>query len=357
MFDQIKSTPAKVLLLISALIGTMYAINFIFFSSCAVVNGDGGCFTLIPNNADSDHESYGRGAGTLYVAGALVLGTVLGTMLILNEGARGKWTIMIPTIAGFTCLTIVLAPPFQGDYESASNTPLIASVIALGCYTAAYFLLKEEDVDEGIGFKTGIGLNNEAKYAIIISSLIGTIYTVNHMFFADGYAGAEGSTIITGFEEGTYWTDPIAATPLSYRVLAAFFVTYVSMNLILLTHGAKGNWPVGHVLLFGITFFTLAVILGSNIEGEQVIPEGPNKGEYVADTSTSMANTVVSLIVLGLNVFAYSKMREEDIEDGITLGGKEEFGPNFDFFTKMYPGITAVYVLLILVANVVTQVQ
>ena len=172
MFDQIKSTPAKVLLLISALIGTLYAINFIFFSSCAVVNGDG-CFALIPNNADPDHESYGRGAGTLYVAGALVAGTVLGTMLILNEGARGKWTIMIPTIAGFTCLVIVLAPPFQGGYESASNNPLIASVIALGCYTAAYFLLKEEGVDEGIGFKMEIGIKNEAKYAIIVSSLIG----------------------------------------------------------------------------------------------------------------------------------------------------------------------------------------
>ena len=87
MFDNIKSMPAKVCLLVSALIGTLYAINFIFFSSCAVVNGDG-CFALIPNNADPDHESYGRGAGTLYVAGSLVLGTVMGTFLILNEGAR-----------------------------------------------------------------------------------------------------------------------------------------------------------------------------------------------------------------------------------------------------------------------------
>ena len=356
MFDQIKSTPAKVLLLISALIGTLYAINFIFFSSCAVVNGDG-CFALIPNDADSDHESYGRGAGTLYVAGALVLGTVMGTFLILNEGARGKWTIMIPTIAGFTCLAIVLAPPFQGGYESASNNPLIATVIALGCYTAAYFLLKEEGVDEGIGFKMEIGIKNEAKYAIIVSSLIGTIYTINHMFFADGYAGAGGSTIISGFEEGSYWDDPTAATPLSYRVLAAFFVTYVSMGLILLTHGAKGNWPAGHILLFGITFFTLSVIIGANVTFDQVIPEGENAGSYAPDTSTSMANTIVCLIVLGLNVFAYHKMREEGIEDGITLGGKDEFGPNFDFFTKMYPAITAVFVVLILIANFVTQVQ
>jgi len=356
MFDNIKSMPAKVCLLVSALIGTLYAINFIFFSSCAVVNGDD-CFALIPNNADPDHESYGRGAGTLYVAGSLVLGTVLGTFLILNEGARGKWTIMIPTIAGFTCLAIVLAPPFQGDYVSASNNPLIATVIALGCYVAAYVMLKEEGVDEGLAFKMEIGINNEAKYAIIISSLIGTIYTINHMFFADGYAGAGGSTIISGFEEGTYWTDPIAATPLSYRVLAAFFVTYVSMGLILLTHGAKGNWPVGHVLLFGITFFTLAVIIGNLALTDQVIPAGPNEGTWSPDDTTTTANIAVCLIVLGLNIFAYHKMREEGIEDGITLGGKEEFGPNFDFFTKMYPAITAVYVVIIFIANFVTQVQ
>ena len=177
MFDAIKSMPAKILLGISAFIGTLYAINFIFFSSCAVVNGDGDCFSVIPSGAASDHESYGRGAGTLYVAGSLVLGTVMGTMLILNEGARGKWMIMLPTIAGFTCLTIVLAPPFQGGYESSSNNPVIASAIALICYVGAYFLLKEEGVDEGLGFKMGIGIGNEAKYAIIISSIIGTLYT------------------------------------------------------------------------------------------------------------------------------------------------------------------------------------
>ena len=110
----------------------MYAVNFIFFSSCSVVNGDE-CTALIPNGADPDHESYGKSAGTLYVVGALALGTSLGTTLILNEGARGKWTIMIPTIMGFTALVIVLAPPFQGDYVSASNNPLYASFIALAC--------------------------------------------------------------------------------------------------------------------------------------------------------------------------------------------------------------------------------
>ena len=213
----------------------------------------------------------------------------------------------------------------------------------------------------------GIGIDNEAKYAIIISSIIGTLYTINHFFFADIYAGAaEGFSLITGYEYGTYCAenvevvsgvvcDPIAATPLSYRVLAAFFVTYVSMGLILLTHGAKGNWPVAHILLFGITFFALAVIMGNLALNEQEIPAGDNAGEWSVDDSTSTANIAVSALVMLLNIFAYYKMRDEGVEDGMTFGGKD-FGNSDDFFFKMYPAVTAVYVVLILIANFVTQV-
>ena len=354
MFDNIKSMPAKLCLGFSFLIGMLYSINFIFFSSCSVINGDGDCFSLIPNGATPENEAYGRGAGTLYVAGALMFGVSMGTLLLLNEGARGKWTIMLPTIAGFTCLAIVLAPPFQGDYESANNNPLYATIAALGLYTAAYVMLKDEGVDEGLAFNMGIKLNNEAKYAVIISSIIGTLYTVNHFFFADGYAGAGGSTSIPGFEEGTYWTDPIATTPIGYRVLAAFFVTYVSMGLILLTNGAKENWAVAHILLFGISFFALSVILGNIAVNDQIIPEGDNAGTWEVDTSTSGSNIGVSAFVMLLNIFAYYKMREEGVEEGMTFGGKD-FGNNDAFFYKMYPAITAGFAVLLLIANFFTQ--
>jgi len=355
MFDAIKSMPAKVCLCLSFLIGILYSINFIFFSSCSVVNGDGDCFSLIPNGATPDDEAYGRGAGTLYVAGVLMFGVITGNLLILNEGARGKWTIMLPTMAGFTCLAIVLAPPFQGDYESANNNPLYATMAALGLYTAAYGMLKEEGVDEGLAFNMGIKINNEAKYAIILSSIIGTLYSINHFFFADGYAGAGGSTLLAGFEEGSYWDDPIAAAPIAYRVLASFFVIYVSMGLILLTNGAKGNWAAAHVLLFGITFFALSIILGNLVVNDQVIPDDPNS-PYTPDTSTATANIAVSALVMFLNIFAYYKMRDEGVEEGMTFGG-EDFGNSDDFFYKMYPAVTAAFVVLLLIANFVTQVQ
>ena len=354
MFDNIKSLPAKVCLSLSFLIGILYSINFIFFSSCSVINGDGDCFSLIPNGATPENEAYGRGAGTLYVAGALMAGSIMGNLLILNEGARGKWTIMIPTIAGFTCLAIVLAPPFQGDYVSVNSNPLYATIAALGLYTAAYVMLKDEGVDEGLeNFKLGIGLENEAKYAVIISSVIGTLYTVNHFFFADGYAGGSGSTLIPGFEEGSYWTDPIATSPVNYRVLAAFFVIFVSMGLILLVNGAKGNWAVAHVLLFGITFFALSVILGNLAINDQVIP-GDENSPYTPDTSTATSNIAVSGFVMLLNIFAYYKMREEGVEEGMTFGG-EDFGNSDDFFYKMYPAVTAGFAVLLLIANFVTQ--
>ena len=264
------------------------------------------------------------------------------------------------SLKSFTALVIVLAPPFQGDYVSASNNPLYASFIALACYTGAYVLLKEEGVDEGLeNFKLGIGLKNEAKYAIGASVTIGTLYTLNHLFFADGYAGAGGTTFIPGFEDGSYWPDsesfnPASTTPLSFRVLAAFFVVLVSMGLVLLTQGAKGNWAVAHISLFSVTFFTLAVIVGAAVNNDQVIPAGPYEGTYTPDDSTNASNMAVSALVLFLNVYGYYKMREEGVEDGMTFGGKD-FGNKDDFFFKMYPAVTAVYVVLLLIANYVTQ--
>ena len=215
-------------------------------------------------------------------------------------------------------------------------------------------MLKEEGVDEGLSFNMEIKLNNEAKYAVILSSIIGGLYTINHFFFADGYAGGNGSTLIPGFEEGSYWTDPIATSPVNYRVLAAFFVIYVSMGLILLTNGAKGNWAVAHILLFGITFFALSIIVGNLVTNDQIIPEGDNAGTWEVDTSTATSNIVVVTIVMLLNIFAYYKMREEGVEDGMTFGG-EDFANSDDFFYKMYPAVTAGFAVILLIANFVTQ--
>ena len=55
-----------------------------------------------------------------------------------------------------------------------------------------------------------------------------------------------------------------------------------------------------------------------------------------------------------LNIFAYYKMREEGVEDGMTFGG-EDFGNKDDFFFKMYPAVSAAFLVVLLIANYVTQ--
>ena len=98
----------------------------------------------------------------------------------------------------------------------------------------------------------------------------------------------------------------------------------------------------------------LAVIIGAAVNTDQVIPAGPNEGTYTPDDSTNTSNMAVSAFVLLLNVYGYYKMREEGVEEGMTFGGKD-FGNKDDFFFKMYPAVTAVYVVLLLIANYVTQ--
>ena len=149
MFDGIKSMPAKVCLGLSSVIMLVYTVNFIFFADCHVINGDG-CTSILTSGAEAGDASYGRGAGFLNVAGCLMLGLFMGNLLMLNEGARAKWSLMIPGLIGFITLTLVLA--VTGDYEPSSDNPMIAAGIATLLYGAAYYFLIEDGVNEGLAF-------------------------------------------------------------------------------------------------------------------------------------------------------------------------------------------------------------
>ena len=124
MFDGVKGMPAKTCLGLSSVIMLVYSVNFIFFADCHVINGDG-CTSILTNGADADHASYGRGADVLQLAGTLMLGLFMGNMLLLNEGAKGKWSLMLPGLIGFIVLLWVLA--VTGHYESSSSNPMSSS--------------------------------------------------------------------------------------------------------------------------------------------------------------------------------------------------------------------------------------
>ena len=73
-----------------------------------------------------------------------MFGIFISTGIILNEGAKGKWSTMIPVIIGLTTMTVVLWLYWGDDLDSA-ETPKYVTPILLFAYTAAYFLLKRED--------------------------------------------------------------------------------------------------------------------------------------------------------------------------------------------------------------------
>ena len=71
-----------------------------FFSTEYVTGGDTG-FALIDNGLAGmlgEDVAYGMGGVETGFNGVLFFGIFISTMLILFEGAKGKWTIMLPVI-------------------------------------------------------------------------------------------------------------------------------------------------------------------------------------------------------------------------------------------------------------------
>ena len=83
-----------------------------------------------------------EGAPETAFNGTLMLGMFLAVMLLLNEGAKGMWRMMIPVIIGFSALTASIW--LHGDFTDASETPKYATLFTI-LYTAAYFLLRMKE--------------------------------------------------------------------------------------------------------------------------------------------------------------------------------------------------------------------
>ena len=82
--------------MVSALVTIVYSVNFMLFADCYVTGGEG-CFTLgFTNETTLGMLSYGNGGPETAFNGVLMFGIFMSTMLILNEGAKGMWKIMMP---------------------------------------------------------------------------------------------------------------------------------------------------------------------------------------------------------------------------------------------------------------------
>ena len=359
MFDGVKGMPAKVCLGLSALIMFVYALNFIFFADCYTTNktiaeynmdtsawtAGEACFAFFGNNAAVDHDSFGRGAGVLHLAGTLMFGLFMGNMLILNEGAKGKWSLMIPGFIGFLVMFLVMV---MGMDDLPSNNPLIATAAGMVLYGASYYLLKEEGVDEGLTFEIkGLQVKDKVTAAMLgIPVLIGVIFIINNILFADGYLGKTGSTPFLPATDGYYDSEPYAPTSLQVQILGSLFIPYTLFAVNILRTGAQGKWPIMHVSMFGLGFFALAGLM-------YVIFPDDDRWNNVDDTNAQfLMNMIISMVVWILVVVAYVRLREEGAEDGMTIMGKE--AEKDLFLMKMFPAIMVVMAVILVAVRMMS---
>ena len=353
MFDGVKGMPAKVCLGLSALIMLVYAMNFILFANCYTTDGTDAtvdmatgdwtagesCTSILTSGAALDSENFGRGVETLQLMGALMLGLAMSNLLILNEGAKGKWSLMLPIFAGLVTMSIVM---IMGKDELPNNNPLIATILVTAAYGGAYFFLKEEGVDEGLTFEVkGIQVKDKVTVGMfVVPVIIGVIFSINNLLFGDGYAGkADSSTFLPVLTE-YFDTEPHSATPLQVQLLGSLFVPYTLFAVNILRTGPKGKWPLGHISMFGIGFFALTtiMILLFNDDSRWNAPDDVN--------AQLVQNVIISSIVWICVSVGYMRLRDEGIEDGMTIMG-EDGGDFPDFLTRMYPGIMTVMVVIL----------
>ena len=350
MFDGVKGMPAKVCLGLSSVIMLVYSVNFIFFADCHVINGEG-CTSILTNGAAEDHSSYGRGGGFLNVAGCLMLGLFMGNMLILNEGAKGKWSLMLPGLIGFAVLTLVLA--VTGDYETSSNNPMIASGIATLLYAAAYYFLMEEGVNEGLTFEvSGLQVKDSVATGLLIAAaLIGVFFAINNLFFAESYLGrTDGALPTFGNYDGNYFEDePTAPNPIVVKVLGALIIPYTLFAVNILRTGASGKWPIMHVSMFGLGAFAI-----NNVFGFLFFDDNDWAAATLdATKSAFLQNTIISLFVWFAVVYGYYRLRDEGAEDGMTIMGEPAEDKDF-FMFKMYPMVMGVIAVVLLLTQLIS---
>jgi hypothetical protein len=247
---------------------------------------------------------------------------------------------MLPIFAGLVTMSIVM---IMGKDELPNNNPLIATILVTAAYGGAYFFLKEEGVDEGLTFEVkGIQVKDKVTVGMfVVPVIIGVIFSINNLLFGDGYAGkADSSTFLPVLTE-YFDTEPHSATPLQVQLLGSLFVPYTLFAVNILRTGPKGKWPLGHISMFGIGFFALTaiMILLFNDDLRWNAPDDVN--------AQLVQNVIISSIVWICVSVGYMRLRDEGIEDGMTLMGEEPADKDI-FLMKMYPAIMVVMAVILI---------
>ena len=339
MLDRIQSTPAKICLGLTALVMFVYSMNFMLLADCYSIGGDG-CFTLLNNKSTADSEFYGNGAPETAFNGILMFGIFISSMIILNEGAKGKWTTMIPVMIGLFAMTVTMWMDDTGVLDE-NTTPKYVVPVILILYAVSYFLLKDEGVNEGLSeYKPGINVQDKfAMVALILLVLMGLFYSLRMIFTPD-------SVISEGFPSDEAWVVALSSdasralgqgvpSEVTVSVSGSLILVYTLWSALVLTNGASGKWSVLHPSLFAFISVTIGTYIGMLAGTARTVSDG--------NQMDVLAGPVVMLLV----AVTYFRLRPEGMEDGMTFQGEEidpaEFTNGLPTFALVMGALFAIF--------------
>ena len=313
---KIESMPAKICLGISALLLFIYSMSFMFFATEYVTGGDTG-FSLINNGlagVESD-EAYGHGGPESAFNGILFFGIFISTMLILFEGAKGKWRIMLPVTIGMATMSACIWAFWNPD-SAASDTPKYVSILVTLVYFAAYMFLREEGVNDGLSdFKPGLKVKDKiAMSALILLVIAGLYYSLRMIFTPD-------EVISQGFPSDL--PDDLdklglgAPLPTTVSVTGAMLLIYTLWSALVLMEGASGKWTIMHPSAMAFVAATVTTYVGL-VAGTARLASDNNRADI-------LTIPVIMLLVL----ISYYRLKKEGMEDEMTFMGEPAEGGMF----------------------------
>ena len=313
---KIESMPAKICLGISALLLFIYSMSFMFFATEYVTGGDTG-FSLINNGlagVESD-EAYGHGGPESAFNGVLFFGIFISTMLILFEGAKGKWRIMLPVTIGMATMSACIWAYWNPD-SAASDTPKYVSILVTLVYFAAYMFLREEGVNDGLSdFKPGLKVKDKiAMSALILLVIAGLYYSLRMIFTPD-------EVISQGFPSDL--SDDLdklglgAPLPTTVSVTGAMLLIYTLWSALVLIEGASGKWTIMHPSAMAFVAATVTTYVGL-VAGTARLASDNNRADI-------LTIPVIMLLVL----ISYYRLKKEGMEDEMTFMGEPAEGGMF----------------------------
>ena len=308
---KIESMPARICLGFSALMFLLYSISFMFFGDCYVTGGEV-CFAPLDNGiTDSTDPAYGAGGPETAFNGVLFFGIFISTMLILFEGAKGKWIIMIPSSLGLISMTFGVWMWWNVD-SMAGPLPKYMSIIVTLIYIGGYLSLRNEGVNDGLSdFKPGLKVKDKiAMVSLIVLVLAGLFYSIRMILtpndvIAEGFpANYEGSLVLA---DGL--GKPL---PTQVSVTGSLILVYTLWSALVLMDGASGKWPIIHPSAFAFITATVSTYIA-----------------LIADTArnASEANQMDALTggaVMLLILISYFRLKDEGMEDDMTFMGEPQ---------------------------------